>query len=203
MFRLTLRLCGPHASWALGTPNLVTTNSLSLSIWRDLTVVLISFSRQKQDGASQDNKRGTVAVNIYLIVPVLVLETTHLHKLTKVKILIPKFRQIRGGNQKCGFGLSIKSNLIKEYKAGRILRLQLTPIFSIFACWASNVCNGCMFDVVRVLSSECRVEYQGIHPRRQPSQPVVINFVSISTTIVFLPNLRLNWGDNDKNRIKL
>ena len=60
-----------------------------------------------------------------------------------------------------------------------------------------------MFDVVRVLSSECRVEYQAIHPRRQPSQPVVINFVSISTTIVFLPNLRLNWGDNDKNRIKL
>ena len=64
MFRLILRLCGPHASWALGTPNLVTTNSLSLSIWRDLTVVLISFSRQKQDGTSQDNKRGIVAVNI-------------------------------------------------------------------------------------------------------------------------------------------
>ena len=65
MFRLILRLCGPHASWSLGTPNLVTTNSLSLSIWRDLTVVLISFSRQKQDGTSQDNKRGMITVNSF------------------------------------------------------------------------------------------------------------------------------------------
>ena len=56
-----------------------------------------------------------------------------------------------------------------------------------------------MFDGNVWLCSLC----SAVEPGESIYTSLVIYFVSISRTIVFLPNLRLNWGDNDRNRINL